>query len=329
MKWSVSKLRTFQNCRRQFWKKYILYDPPENAEPEVYQAGHEFHAMVKNILSLKEPNTLDIPQKYIGLPWEFEKHFSTETDGIELTGYADGFCRLSDSHVVIMEAKSFPSDPKFQLGVYSYMFSEQEAELPLITFLSITPTGTIESVYESSEEYLKYGVRFLSLVKKAEEEIKNFPMDVPNPGSACVFCQYRRSCPSLIANPDVEEYTRNPESLAKRLLYLETELAELKEIAKGFVEEGIPVAVGDSEWTYEYVEELDVPPKPLYEYLKSHGIDPFEIEIPRAKLKKSILKVDSRVFREFARKVDPDIANIAMVHVSKRFTRKKREVPNE
>lgn len=328
MKWSVSKLKTYQNCRRQFNKKYILYDPPENAEPEVYQAGHEFHAMVKNILSLKEPNTLDIPQKYIGLPWEFEKHFSTETDGIKLTGYADGFCRLSDSHVVIMEAKSFPSDPKFQLGVYSYMFSEQEAELPLITFLSITPTGTIENVYEP-EEYLKYGVRFLALVKKAEEEIQNFPMDVPNPGSACFFCQYRRSCPSLIANPDVEEYTRNPESLAKRLLHLETELAELKEIAKGFVEEGIHVAVGDSEWTYEYVEELDVPPKPLYEYLKSHAIDPFEIEIPRAKLKKSILKVDSRVFREFAKKVDPDIANMAMAQVSKRFVRKKREVPNE
>lgn len=45
MKWSVSKLKTFQNCKRQFYKKYILYDPPENAEPEVYQAGHEFHAM--------------------------------------------------------------------------------------------------------------------------------------------------------------------------------------------------------------------------------------------------------------------------------------------
>jgi hypothetical protein len=72
-----------------------------------------------------------------------------------------------------------------------------------------------------------------------------------------------------------------------------------------------------------------IPPLPLYEYLKSYGIDPFEIEIPRAKSKKSILKVDSRVFREFAKKVDPDIANMALVQVSKHFIRKKREVQNE
>jgi CRISPR/Cas system-associated exonuclease Cas4 (RecB family) len=326
MEWSLTKIKSFLGCRRYFSRRYGNV-PPENPEPLVFFEGIEFHAKVQSILKGEDQNDIGLPEKLIGLPWEFEKRFNANIDGYDFVGVVDAFYQPSEGHVFIAEIKSYPSDREdiyFQLSIYANLMAEQSLQLPLATFISITPNRIIEELVEP-DTYLKYGRRLVRIVEWIEREMQEYPesMEKPNPGAMCTKCQWRASCPALRNNPTVEEVTRNPELLAQRLLSLELELNDLKEIARAIVESGGQVKTGEFKWDYDFIEELEVDPLQVYNYLIEKNINPFAVPIGR--MPKSMLKVDSRVFKDFARKIDPDISNLAEIKVSKRFGRKKVE----
>jgi CRISPR/Cas system-associated exonuclease Cas4 (RecB family) len=326
--WSITKIKTYTTCKRLFLKRYIEKAAPENPEPVSFIEGRDFHIRAQNILKGIEPNDLGIPDDLLQLEWQYEVKLEAEVEGTQIVGYVDAIARIDEGHVAIAEFKNYPTDPKEQLGVYSFLFSEQNAELPVVEFVSITPTFYTQRCY-TPDEYLRYGARLLTTIKQIEKEMAEFPLDIPNPGSGCLYCQYRKSCPALQVNSDMELFTRDPQSLARRLLALETEIADLKEIARAFTEAGAEVSTGDVIWDYEFYEELEVNPSELFKYLASKGINPFELQIPKAKGNKSIFRVDTRIFKEYARKVDAEVSNMASVSIQKRFTRKKKEVSHE
>jgi hypothetical protein len=324
--WSLSKINAFKGCRRYFSRRYGNV-PPENPEPMEFLEGLEFHRTVGEMLKGIEQNDLNIPEKYITPEWELEKKLSGEIDGYKIVGYADAFLRLSPEHVVFAEIKSYPSSREeilFQLGVYINLLVEEELNLPLATFLSITPRGVIEETYEP-DQYLKYGKKVTAIIEWIEREIREFPetLERPNPGATCLKCQWRTSCPALAQNPTLKEVTENPDLLAQRILSLELELNELKEIARAVVESGGRVSTGEGgiEYTFEFYEEIEADPLQIYNYLVEHRVNPFSI--PLGRTPKSILKVDTRVLRDYARKYDPDITNLISVKINKRFTRRK------
>jgi len=326
-KWSITKTRAYESCKRYFAAKYIQKLPPENPEPSFFQAGRDFHLLVQSIMMGEEENVLNIPEKFIGLNWRFEERIEGDIlEGLLIVGVLDAIVELSSEHVAIAEFKSYPASKEeilTQLGVYATILSlEWQKKPPMVTFLSITPARTLEQVFEP-DEYVSYGARFIRKVESIIKEIEEHPEQLgkPNPGGACLSCQWRRSCPAMQSNHDLEAFTQNPELLAQKLLQLELELQELKEIARAFVEAGAKVQTGDICWDYQLVEELEVDPLQVYNYLIEKNINPFFVPIGRTS--KPILKVDSRVLKDFARKVDPDISNLVEIKVSKRFGRKR------
>lgn len=325
--WSLTKVKSFLGCRRYFSRRYGNV-PPENPKPMEFIEGIEFHREVAEILNGRAENTIGIPEKFIKPgEWEIEKKVSGMIDDYPIVGYIDAFLRLSPSYIIMAEIKSYPSGREeilFQLGIYVNLLVEEELNLPLVTFLSITPQRFIEETVEPNE-YLKYGRKLTSMIEWIEREIREFPetLERPNPGATCLKCQWRYSCPALQSNPTLKEVTENPDLLAQRILSLELELNELKEIARAVVESGGKVSTGDFEYTFDFIESIEADPLQIYNYLIDHKVNPFSI--PLGRTPKSILHIDSKVLREYAKKIDPDILNLVEVKVSKRFTRKKIE----
>ncbi len=293
---SYSSINRFKQCRRWFYKKHIELAPPEFPKGHIYQKGIDFHSNMELALSFgvtpdfKSQETIDkwkeVMSLISGLVLFIEQSFYLDnnmelhhdyTPDAWFTGKADVIAYTPSEELYIIEFKnSFENEEEVynQLITYASAYYINQKNFKAFIF---TPFKCYERELKLEEILLKR--KELQEIRQNITKFLNSPSKdlSPTAGSHCFFCEYINSCPAYQSLAYKDSF--DPETLPKRLLQLENELTNLRNLAKFMIESGYKVQHNNVSYLLELVENIEVSPSQVIKVLKEKGIDPFGEDI--------------------------------------------------
>ncbi len=345
MIWSFSKIKAFENCQRMFIKKYIEKAAVENEESEILKDGAKFHEeselfyeqgikpkrmsdwvadKLRAVFSEIKAGGYEVyKEQMFYLTDDMRVVTSPVGEEVWFMGVAD-LVSYNDEELVVIEYKSGRREvSEEQVILYAMAFYNGQERIRGFT---VTPFDFIE-VRLDPNEVIDMVLKIKKRIDKIERElniINEWGEIKANPGSSCLFCQWRESCPALKVRADIKEIVDKGEvnKLADMILGLELKLEELKGLAKSIVEmrgEHISTSDGTYGYGFKLSENIIVDPLEVVRLCKDKGINPFEVMVPGAKKPKSLLKVDTQALRIVEQKLNLGLGDLLEVKVVPRF----------
>lgn len=368
MIWSFTKINLYKDCPRQFYKRYIKKDPVENGVPDLYRGGLEFHELMAIFYTdgvVPEELDLYVVQKlkelynranvikenggdvrieevfYLNERMErideedidFKAEVDKEGNRIWFMGVPD-LVTLNDNILIVIEYKHGWRWQVEEEQILTYMYPYYSGQETLIG-ITATPKNYLYKEFQDDDIFdnMRRIYRRVETIERDIEKRKKMREGFkPNPGSACLTCQYRESCKGLKQNKQIREYLDNPEGLAEAIMGLELKLKELKEIGKEVARRTMaPLLTKDKRYAYNFwlTEKIEGDEFEIFDYVVKKGLNPFNIQAPGWRKPKSLFKLDGRVLKQVDRKLKLDLANLVEVKVEPRFYGRRYENNNK
>lgn len=219
---SVSKIKTFENCKLKYKWQYVdkIYKPAPPTEEQLFGSYlHRFLELYKkkeisdivklldeeigrteikdNVLIEAITNTVGFLKRFEGLPSEEEKKVSATFKGIKLGGKID---KLYRNHSLIIidfktSKKFYPGFNDLQLKFYSLAMSLMEdIDVSNITNIIYFARPDKYEQKKFSQQDIGYFKEYLLDVAERMNNERNFPAQ---PNKLCDFCPYKDTCPAF------------------------------------------------------------------------------------------------------------------------------------
>lgn len=315
---SYSKIKMFRQCPARYWRGQQC-EARTDFVPALEEPREEHSKILESIVSGISPFEYRLPDIFCTLDWQTEKYITSDF----LHGYVDLFASNGDV-AYIVEVKTYPARKTEieQLEFYSailYLNGFKNVHCFLVC-----PTHYYEVSYDE-HALLRLLNHFLSILDSIEKTEKFFEQ----PGGHCIFCEFLHACPSAkslqIADIlSIQNDEQKAQEVAKRLIVLEAERAQLVDLARELRIRGFQVQYGTVRYDFDVSESLECSDiKGFFEFLRERDIDPFEIKLKSWKKARSIFKVDTSVARALSSIIE-GIENFFEVKRTVNF--KKQEV---
>jgi len=330
--YSLTKINTFNTCKKQYAFRYILNAPVSNLLPEYIEEGIEAHEIIQKMFveneipeGFFEPYVEENVRKLLERLSNFkiietEKQFyltrnlevTEKPDEAFITGKIDVFTANDDTVYVIEFKNGFRETHEHkQILLYLFPFLEYQKKIGI----TLTPKNYYESEF-TNDEIIRNMTKFYDMI----EQIENTPIEklTAKIGSHCAVCPFRLQCEEF-QNTLMAKLEKENVNIADRIIALEIELKELKAIAKEKAKEtGEIISSTGEKYGFKPIYEIKTDLPTLFATLVRKGYDPFGVDVGNKKPKiVPVFKVNSDAIKQLLRKnYDDEIAGLINYEIS-------------